>query len=572
MRFKNRLLVGLLGATLSAGGAVVVTAGSASAITPSGGCWVYSPSNPSDMEDTVPGSSTSTSLAQWADPLAAPAGPADYNIATSGSTIVGGTADISLTFNKGPKNGGPPASGTAYYYFSVNGVNLPPVSKAFTVAGAATIPGDTINTSYTIASAGAQNIVFRKVYFDIPSFLTRVACNGQSSGVGGGTNPATAPLDTNVTASFTATGPTATISAISNQVVTDTARAGDVISFNVSTFANGTGAASLCDISGGNCGSSTSVAISGGAGSGTLTVDAADATGSRTLKVTSGSDTALVPITILGTPTISTNVTGGGSGTIVTVTGTNWDPNQTVSIGGYQLAPPPPPPTSDTPVSATADASGNISKQFTVSDSTTAFIGASRTHAAGPPPTVLFASQAFTFSGDSCTAKVGTATTGSCSLIETVNLTITAGDLKMSKAAGAVTMSGISLNGAAQTSTGSLQDVTVQDYRGGILGWSLTGKFSGLTATGGFSLTPDKLSWTPSCTAAANNDDTVSVGAAGAFVDAATAKPLCSVATTALGADGTSGGDTAADAGLSLAVAANQGAGAYTGTLTLTLS
>ena len=116
---------------------------------------------------------------------------------------------------------------------------------------------------------------------------------------------------------------------------------------------------------------------------------------------------------------------------------------------------------------------------------------------------MIFASAPFTFSGDTCTAKVGLATSGNCKLIETVNLTITAGDLKMSKVPGHVTMTGITLNGAAQTSTGSLQDVTVMDYRGGTLGWSLVGRFSGLTGpampTGGnFTLPPTAMTWTPS--------------------------------------------------------------------------
>lgn len=574
MRSRNRLLVGVAGVTLAASSAVVVVAGPASATTPTGGCWVYSPTNAADIEDTVPASSTSTSLAAWADTAASPAGAADYTITTSGSTVVGGTRDFELVFNKGPKNGGPPASGTAYYYFSVGGTNLPVVSKTFSVGGAATIPGDTITGSYTIAAAGSQAVKLRKVYYDIPSYLTRVACNGQTSG-SSSVNPATTPVDTNiVSSSFSAVGPTATISSISNQTVTTAARKNDVISFNVTNFTPGTATAELCNTSGASCDAgSTSVTVAGdGTGSGTVTVAASPTTGSRALKVTSGSDTSLTPITILTNPTISTNVVGGGAGTIVTVTGTNWDPSQSVTIGGYASPPPiPPPATADTPVVTTANASGAISTTFTVNAANTAFIGATHTHVVGPPPTVLFTSTAFTFSGDSCTAKVGSASTGTCALLQTVKLTVTAGDLKMSKATGDVTMSAVSLDGTAQTSTGSLQDVTVMDYRGGTLGWSLTGKFTGLT--GPATIAPSKLTWTPSCTAdATNNDDTVTTGAAGAFTDSSTAMPLCSVTTGGLGTDGTSGGDTDADAALSLALGANQAAGAYTGTITLTLS
>src|SRR6478609_2870436 len=190
MRFKNRFMAGAAIVTLASGGALVAVAGPASAITPTGGCWVYSPTNAADIEDSVPASSTSTSLAAWADTAAAPTGAADYTITTSGSTAVGGTRDFSLVFNKGPKNGGPPA----------NGVNLPVISKAFSAPGAGTIPGDTITGSYTLASAGSQAVKLRKVIYDIPSFLTRVQCNGQSTGTAS-VNPVTNPIDTNIVSS-----------------------------------------------------------------------------------------------------------------------------------------------------------------------------------------------------------------------------------------------------------------------------------------------------------------------------------------------------------------------------------
>lgn len=572
---KRHAVAVLAGASMLATSAVVLAAGTASAVTPTGGCWVYSPPSGADIEDTTPASNTSSSLAPWSD------GAADYTLTTSGGTTVGSTRNFSLVFDKGPKNGGPPASGTAYYYFSVNGTNLPAVTKAFSAGGGAVIPGDTITGSFTVASAGSTTVKLRKVIYDIPTFLTRVNCNGQTSGVAGGVNPATTPIDTNITASFTAVGPTATVTGISNQVVTTAARKNDVISFDVSNFAGaGTGTAELCNTSGSSCdaGSSSVTIAAGGTGSGTLAVPATPTAGARTLKVTSGSETSLTPITILGNPTVATNVVGGGAGTIVTVSGTNWDPNQSVTVGGYQSGPPfPPPASADPTVTATANSSGSFSQSFTVNDPATAFLGASRTHAGGTPPVVLFGSQAFTFSGDSCTAKVGTSASGSCALLETVDLTVVAGDLKMSKEAGAVTMSGIQLDGTDQTSTGSLQDVTVKDYRGGTLGWSLVGRFSGLNGPakpsgGNFTIPSNALSWTPSCVAAANSDDAVTAGAAGAFGDAATDLPLCSVTTAGLGADGTSGGDAVADAGLSLEVGSSQAAGAYTGLLTLTLS
>ncbi|MBA2953602.1 hypothetical protein GON03_04695 [Nocardioides sp. MAH-18] len=559
--------------TLATGGALVAVAGPASATTPTGGCWVYTPTTPANIEDTLPASQTSSTLAPWANP-----GPADYVLTSSGSAAVGGTRNFSLTFNEGPTNGGPPASGVVYYYFSVNGTNLPAISKPFSAGGSAPIPGDTITGSYAIASAGTQTIKLRKVYYDIPTFSTRVACNGQSTGIkvapSGGVNPATTPLDTNISTSFTATGPTATISSVTNQVVNGYARKGDTINFNVSNFTSGgTAAVELCNTAGSSCDATPgSVTVAGdGTGSGSLTVISNPGTGDRALKVTLGGDVSLTPIKVLAAPTFTTNISGGGASTIVTFDGDNWDPNQTVTVGGYKPPPPiPPGPTGDATIDVTADGTGHIHGTFTVVDPTTAFVGGSRLHSASPVVSV-FASAPFTFSGDTCNAKVGSATTGSCSLVQTMNLDITAGNLTASKASGTILMPGFTLDGTAHSVTGALRQVTVKDYRGGALGWSLTGKFSGLT--GPATITPDKLSWTPNCApSATNNDDTVTTGSAGAFTNSTTALPVCSVATTALGADGASGGDTLVDAALSLSVGANQKAGSYVGTITLTLS
>lgn len=570
MRSRFRTVATMAGLSLLATSAGIVGASSASAATPVGGCWVYTVDAGAPLETTAMTGSLTQTLASWGT-------DADYNLTTSGATAPGGTRNVSLTFNTGPTNGGPAASGTAYYYFSVNGSNLAPFETAFNAPAFGPIPGGTVNGSFPITASGSNEVRLRKVIYDIPSFGVRVQCNGQTSGANPGVNPVSTPVDTNIATSFNVVGPTATIASVSNQVVTTAARRGDAISFDLTLFgAAGTGTVELCNVSGTACDTGAgSVSIaSDGTGSGSLTVPAAATTGSRSLKVTSGSDVSLTPITILGNPTVATNVAGGGAGTVVTVTGTNWDPSQAVTIGGFKAGPPfPPGATTDPTISATANAAGNISATFTVNDSTTAYIGGSRVHGASQ----IFASTAFSFSGDACTAKVGLSATGSCALLETVDLTVVAGDLKMSKEAGNVAMSGVSLDGTDQTSTGNLQDVTVKDYRGGTLGWSLVGRFSGLTgpakASGGnFTIAPSKLTWTPSCDAQANNDDTVVAGSAGSFADASTDLPLCAVATSGLGADGTSGGDAVADAGLSLEVGASQAAGAYTGLLTLTLS
>ena len=130
-------------------------------------------------------------------------------------------------------------------------------------------------------------------------------------------------------------------------------------------------------------------------------------------------------------------------------------------------------------------------------------------------------------------------------------------------------MSPVTLDGTAHPSTGSLRDLTVKDYRGGTLGWSLVGRFTGLT--GPAAIAPSKMTWTPSCTAGGNNDDTVTVGAS---TTSPTARTRCAVLRGGWQPRRrpVSGGDTVADAALSLDLLANQAAGDYTGTLRLTLS
>jgi len=573
MRSRNRFVTGAVAVALAASGAILAVGGSAEAAgaEPTGGCWVYG-FNPGDpLESTTPSYSISSGYAPWTDAALAPAGIADYEITSSGGTLVGTTRNFSLTFNKGPKSAAP-AVGTAYYYFSVNGANLPaPVSIPMNIAANDVQAGATVSGSYAITAGGTNTIKLRKVIYDATASGVRVGCNGQTAAVSGGVNPATTPVDTNITGSFTAFAvASASITGVSNQTVLTHARAGDVISFSGSDFsAAGTGTAQLCDSTGANCNvpsATTFTVAANGTGTGTITVPASF-TGAKTLRLENNGEVGLKAITLLAGPTIAVNLSAGPVGTTVSVTGANWDPNSVVTVGGYKAGPPfPPPASSDPTITVTANASGAITGTFTVNDPLTKYVGGTEMHNGA----AIFATSNFAASADSCVAKAGAATTGSCSVLNTVKLTVTAGNLTMAKVAGDVTLTAVQLNGAAQASTGSLQDVTVKDYRGGALGWSLTGKFSGLT--GPAAIAPNKLTWTPSCTAAANNDDTVVTGASGAFADATTALPLCSVATTGLGADATSGGDTAADAGLSLALGANQAAGAYTGTLTLTLS
>ncbi len=56
-----------------------------------------------------------------------------------------------------------------------------------------------------------------------------------------------------------------------------------------------------------------------------------------------------------------------------------------------------------------------------------------------------------------------------------INITVNGGPLTMSREAGEVDLTPVTLNGTEQTATGSLKRVEVIDARGGSTGWSLTG-------------------------------------------------------------------------------------------------
>lgn len=213
------------------------------------------------------------------------------------------------------------------------------------------------------------------------------------------------------------------------------------------------------------------------------------------------------------------------------------------------------------------------------------------------------------------------ATAASCSLTEIVVQPVIGTTMTLDKVAGLVVMSPVVLNGQAQVSNGTLQDLTVTNARGTAAGWTLSGFVTDLGAPGSPTITlptgqtiaacsnagslsgalgggnvPDRLcipgdnmGWSPTAAIAHNviAGDVAQVAAGPA--DAASGADWLSqlVAAGATGVNGIgglsevnvlcssplnhSGGTFACDASLFLGVPASAGAGTYTGGLVLTL-
>lgn len=143
----------------------------------------------------------------------------------------------------------------------------------------------------------------------------------------------------------------------------------------------------------------------------------------------------------------------------------------------------------------------------------------------------------------------------------TANVTRT-GALSMSMAGTDVALTDVAPGG---TSTGALHKATVTDARGTDAGWNLVGQMGDLASAEGGTIPAANLAWTP-------NAAVVEDGSGAAVTPGPQVRGLDAAQTLAASAAGTSGGVFQAGAGLDLLVPAGVTPGAYTGTLTLTLS
>ncbi|MFF4485207.1 beta-xylosidase [Streptomyces sp. NPDC001544] len=236
----------------------------------------------------------------------------------------------------------------------------------------------------------------------------------------------------------------------------------------------------------------------------------------------------------------------GDPGASVTVKGSGFTPGATVTLAGRAGDK----QTSDT-ATVTAGSDGSFNGSLAVNDKTTtavvAYEGSSWTAQKGSPPAAYVVN-------DTTPVPDGS---------QKLTTTVKAGTLSMSQAGDAVSLSAVEF-GKGGASTGSLNKVTVKDFRGGPAGWSLTGKVTDFTGPGA-KIDAGKLSWTPACATKAGSLSTCKAGSAGTVGG--------SGATLASTPDGTlTGGEFTVDAGLSLDVPAFTPPGSYSGVLTLTLT
>ncbi|MFD6292708.1 beta-xylosidase [Streptomyces sp. NPDC060205] len=244
---------------------------------------------------------------------------------------------------------------------------------------------------------------------------------------------------------------------------------------------------------------------------------------------------------------ISLGTASGKPGDSVTVTGADFAPGAAVTLAGRAGAA----ETADK-ATVTANAQGSFSGSLAVSDKATTGVVAyegsawSDDKGAGPAAYVVI---------DDTPLPAGS---------QKLNSSVKAGTLSMTQAGDTVALAAVDY-GKGGFSRGSLQTVTVKDFRGGPAGWSLTGKVTDFTGPGGAKIDAAKLGWTPVCLTKSGSPSTCQAGSPGAVGSAG--------ATLASTPDGTlTGGEFTVDARLSLNVPAFTPPGAYSGVLTLTLT
>lgn len=323
---------------------------------------------------------------------------------------------------------------------------------------------------------------------------------------------------------------------------------------------NATPQLKLCNADGSNCladrFTANTLAIDGaGKLTGTATLAKTGLpNGDYVISVVDGTAEARRPVTITayvppGERSLVIDPAAAPVGGTVTVTGENWTPNTGLNMVGLDASG----LIVGSPVSTIfTDHMGKFTARYTVPDLAAQF-----------PVTQIRVRE-----GISSTKRVIKPFTviTIAPLNQDVKVNLAPGTLSMTQAGTNIDFGSVTLNGEVQTLTANLNQVTVVDARGGTLGWALTGTMTDLVAANGTDKIPaGNVSWTPSCAAKPGAPSQVVTGTAGPLGTAAAT--LCSQA----GDSKTTGGAFTGDARLTLTTPQFPAAGAYAGTLTLTL-
>lgn len=320
---------------------------------------------------------------------------------------------------------------------------------------------------------------------------------------------------------------------------------------------------SLCAVGGGGCDplkfTSNSLRIdSYGTLTGTATLGEAGAVpdGGYEVKVNDGTKEATAPLTVkavaAGNREISLSSDSGPVGSVVTVSGRNYNPDRWINIIGLDAAGT---GLDDSAVYVKSGADGTFAVEFTVISDAVAAVQADEGNDPATVRTVPFRVTTEGGGDDGGTAE------------QRLTTEVRAGTLAMTQAGDTVDFGTTVLGTDSGAQRARLNRVEVEDARGVNSGWSLTATLTGFRSADGNTIPADAVRWTPACAAKDGSVGTPVAGSPAALGSGAAS--LCR-----MNPDGSrpfTGGKFDADADLTLTVPEFTRPGDYSATLTLTL-
>ncbi|WPW29157.1 WxL domain-containing protein [Streptomyces atratus] len=319
---------------------------------------------------------------------------------------------------------------------------------------------------------------------------------------------------------------------------------------------------SLCAVGGGGCDplkfkGHTLTIDSYGTLHGTATLAEAGAVpdGAYEVKVNDGTKEATAALTVkavaAGEREISLSRSSGPVGSVITVSGRNYNPDRWINVIGLDATGT---GLDDSAVYVKSGSDGTFAVEFTVISDAVVAVQADE---GNDPATVRTAP--FTVS----TGGGG----GGGTADQKLNTSVRAGTLSMVQDGDTVDFGTTVLGTGSGVQRSRLNRVEVEDARGVNSGWSLTATLTGFTSADGGTIPASAVRWTPKCTA---QNGSVGVPVAGSPAALGSeAASLCR-----MNPDGSrpfSGGRFDADADLTLKVPGFTRPGDYSATLTLTL-